>query len=138
MELSIVSTNDMVAVPGDRVGVGVRVRVRSRVRVRVRVRVSACADAEVVAIELVVVAREVLAHTREARIEFSHRSPLCGAGSSDLITDNEIAVTRLLQGPTHTEGCKHCTPSRRGRADMTNPDAAQGAGAIGTSARRLN
>jgi len=39
VELSIVSTNDRVAVPGDRVGVGVRVRVRSRVRVRVRVRV---------------------------------------------------------------------------------------------------
>ena len=79
MELSIVSTNDMVAVPGDRVGVGVRVRVRSRVRVmvRVRVRVSACADAEVVALKLVVVAREVLARIRgetKARIELSHRS----------------------------------------------------------------
>ena len=45
------------------------------VRVRVRVRVSACADAEVVALKLVVVAREVLARIRgetEARIELSH------------------------------------------------------------------
>ena len=42
---------------------------------RVRVRVSACADAEVVALELVVVARKVrprICGDSEASIEFSH------------------------------------------------------------------